>query len=490
MAQRPRRSRPEGTRPAKPASGSLTDQVRSRLTGKPPATAKGNPVRKRRVPRYEIERRRERMIRTGIAALAVVVVLLLAGAYLWSNVILPRQTVATVAGTAISREDYWKVRAVDLWNQGSQFQQFAGMVDANMAPQYEQMAAQAINQIPDVWGSTELDGGTLGRMIDDQVYLQSLDEEGLSITADEAETFLLNQFADPTAPLLTPTPTPTLTAERAAMATETALALAATPTAVAGTPAAATPVVDTASPVASPAASPVAAMPVATPGPEQARQIAESNFALFERALFDAGHLSRDDYRRLIAEPALARQKIDAAIAAEVGQSAEQVHAAHILVETQDLARELAEQLANGADFGQLATEHSIDEGTAPNGGDLGWFTRDEMVPPFAEAAFALEPGQTSEPVESEFGWHIIRSLGHEPNRPLSDQQITRLGQTRSSQWLEQRRTELAISSSLPPTPTPEPEQFEAPVEAPPLPTPAPVASPVASPAASPVATP
>jgi peptidyl-prolyl cis-trans isomerase C len=238
----------------------------------------------------------------------------------------------------------------------------------------------------------------------------------------------------------------------------------------------------------------MAATPVATPDPDQARSIAESNFTLFERALFDEGHLNRNDYRRLIAEPALARQKIDAAIAAEVGQSAEQVHAAHILVETQDLARDLAEQLANGADFGQLAMEHSIDEGTAPNGGDLGWFTRDEMVAPFAEAAFALEPGQISEPVESEFGWHLIRSLGHELERPLTDQQITRLGQTRVGQWLETRRAELAISSSLPPTPTPEPEQFQAPVEAPPLPTPTPVASPVAtpmaSPAASPVATP
>jgi parvulin-like peptidyl-prolyl isomerase len=211
-----------------------------------------------------------------------------------------------------------------------------------------------------------------------------------------------------------------------------------------------------------------------------------------EQALFDAGRLSREDYERLVAAPALARERIDAVIGEEVGQSAEQVHAAHILVDTQDLARELWDQLQDGADFAALASEHSIDEATAPNGGDLGWFTRGEMVAPFADTAFTLEPGQTSEPVETEFGWHIIRTLERDGERALTDQQITRLTQSQVAEWLEERRTELEISSSLPPTPTPVPETFEAPVEAPPPPTmtPVPVASPVATPVATPRATP
>lgn len=494
MAKRPQRPVNKAT------SGSLIDQVRSRLTGQP-ATPVGRPARKRHVPRYVIEARRERMIRRGIAALAVVIVVLLAGAYLWTNIILPRQTVATVAGVDISREDYWKSRAVDLWNQGSQFQQFAQMVDPSMAQQYQQLAAESVNQIPSVWGSTDVDSGTLTRMIDDQIYLQSLEDQGITLTGDEVELFMLNQFADPTIPLLTPTPTPTFTPDRAAMATATAQALAATPQATPGTPAA-TPIAEAgaASPAASPLASPVAADSLGTPGIEEARAIAESNFTMFEQALFETGHLSREDYLRLVAEPALARTKIDGALTAEVGQAAEQVHAAHILVETQDLARELASQLADGADFAELAMANSIDEGTAPNGGNLGWFTRDEMVAPFAEAAFALSPGETSEPVQSEFGWHIIRVFEHDAERALTDQQITRLGQTRVASWLEDRRAELEISSSLPPTPTPLPEEFVAPVEAPPLPTlppepdleasPQAVASPALAPVGSPVATP
>jgi peptidyl-prolyl cis-trans isomerase C len=77
-----------------------------------------------------------------------------------------------------------------------------------------------------------------------------------------------------------------------------------------------------------------------------------------------------------------------------------------------------------GEDFAAVAREISTDVGTAPNGGDLGWFTREEMVAPFAEAAFALEPGTISEPIETEFGWHVIRVAESDPDRPLTDLQI------------------------------------------------------------------
>ena len=86
-----------------------------------------------------------------------------------------------------------------------------------------------------------------------------------------------------------------------------------------------------------------------------------------------------------------------------------EVHASHILVETEDEAKDIRKQLAGGADFAELAKEKSKDPGSGPDGGDLGFFTKDSMVPEFAEAAFALEPGAISEPVKSQFGWHIIK---------------------------------------------------------------------------------
>src|SRR5450755_4652166 len=86
----------------------------------------------------------------------------------------------------------------------------------------------------------------------------------------------------------------------------------------------------------------------------------------------------------------------------------EEVHARHILVETEDEAKAVAEELKKGADFAELAKKKSKDPGAA-DGGDLGFFTKDQMVPEFSQAAFALEPGKISDPVKSQFGWHIIK---------------------------------------------------------------------------------
>jgi peptidyl-prolyl cis-trans isomerase C len=87
----------------------------------------------------------------------------------------------------------------------------------------------------------------------------------------------------------------------------------------------------------------------------------------------------------------------------------EEVHARHILVTTEAVAREVLAELARGADFAAVARRRSSD-GVAQQGGDLGWFKRGDMVPEFANAAFALTVGQyTREPVRTAFGWHIIK---------------------------------------------------------------------------------
>jgi peptidyl-prolyl cis-trans isomerase C len=86
----------------------------------------------------------------------------------------------------------------------------------------------------------------------------------------------------------------------------------------------------------------------------------------------------------------------------------EEVHARHILVPTEDEAKAILVQLKGGADFATLAKEKSKDPGAA-DGGDLGYFTKDQMVPEFAEVAFKLDKGQISDPVKTQFGWHIIK---------------------------------------------------------------------------------
>src|SRR6202158_5579924 len=86
----------------------------------------------------------------------------------------------------------------------------------------------------------------------------------------------------------------------------------------------------------------------------------------------------------------------------------QEVHARHILVETEDEAKALKAHLDKGADFAELAKKKSKDPG-ASDGGDLGFFTKEQMVPEFSAVAFALEPGKISDPVKSQFGWHIIK---------------------------------------------------------------------------------
>ncbi|HKS17647.1 MAG TPA: peptidylprolyl isomerase [Bradyrhizobium sp.] len=86
----------------------------------------------------------------------------------------------------------------------------------------------------------------------------------------------------------------------------------------------------------------------------------------------------------------------------------QEVHARHILVETEDEAKAVKAELDKGADFAELAKKKSKDPG-ASDGGDLGFFTKEQMVPEFSTVAFTLEPGKISDPVKSQFGWHIIK---------------------------------------------------------------------------------
>ncbi len=111
----------------------------------------------------------------------------------------------------------------------------------------------------------------------------------------------------------------------------------------------------------------------------------------------------------LLAEE-ISEQDIQAAYDAQFVDSdqGEEYSAAHILVETEEEANAIKEELDGGADFAKLAQEKSTGP-SGPRGGDLGWFGPGMMVPEFEAAAVALEPGQVSEPVQTQFGWHVIQ---------------------------------------------------------------------------------
>lgn len=143
--------------------------------------------------------------------------------------------------------------------------------------------------------------------------------------------------------------------------------------------------------------------------------------------------------RRHLEENPVTEEELRVAYDTQLAASPrEEYKARHILLESKEEAEQVIEQLNEDADFAELATEKSTDS-SAPNGGDLGWFTVDRMVKPFSDAVAGMELGTyTKEPVQSEFGWHVILVEEKRPATPPTFEEIKE--QLRPA--AEQRRVE------------------------------------------------
>ncbi|NMB88482.1 MAG: hypothetical protein GYA17_08985 [Chloroflexi bacterium] len=140
----------------------------------------------------------------------------------------------------------------------------------------------------------------------------------------------------------------------------------------------------------------------------------------------------------------LLREKVTEAITADLKPEQEQVWARHILVEDEDTAKEIKQRLDDGEDFAAVAAEVSQDTSNKDSGGDLGWFSKGQMDAGFEEAAFSLEVGQISDPVQSAYGWHIIQVLGHEV-RPLDGSAFQTYKTQQFNDWLQQAVTDANV---------------------------------------------
>jgi len=137
----------------------------------------------------------------------------------------------------------------------------------------------------------------------------------------------------------------------------------------------------------------------------------------------------------------LLREELMNVLSADLPLTQEQVWVRHILVEDELTAIEVTDKLADGQDFAVLAAEYSSDGSNKDNGGDLGWFARGMMVLPFDEAAFTLEVGEISDPVQTDFGWHILQNLGKEL-LPIDETAFEEIRNEVFSEWLVERRLE------------------------------------------------
>jgi parvulin-like peptidyl-prolyl isomerase len=159
------------------------------------------------------------------------------------------------------------------------------------------------------------------------------------------------------------------------------------------------------------------------------------------------------------------KDKVQKALGEEVPQIAEQAHARHILVETEDEAKKVVERLKNGEDFATLAKELSKDSGSAAQGGDLGFVPRGSFVETVDEAVFSLPLGQVSDPIQSDFGWHVVEVLERE-ERELSPVDYSRIQRQAYSDWLTTARTAANIQDfwSTDKAPKTEPSVFLTPI--------------------------
>ena len=173
------------------------------------------------------------------------------------------------------------------------------------------------------------------------------------------------------------------------------------------------------------------------------REMGMDQEALYKlRINYLADRALRTTYLNKIISEAVTQADIQAEYDRQVAAmpQEDEVRARHILVTTEDDAKAIKAQLDGGADFEALAKEKSTEPGAAQSGGDLGYFTHDMMVAPFADAAFAMKVGDVSNPVQTQFGWHIIKL---EDRRPKAKPTLEELTQQITQQLSVAQYTEL-----------------------------------------------
>jgi peptidyl-prolyl cis-trans isomerase C len=153
-----------------------------------------------------------------------------------------------------------------------------------------------------------------------------------------------------------------------------------------------------------------------------------------------------------VARAAVTEAAIEAAYKATYVDAppATEYNARHILVETEEKAKEIKAELDAGGDFAALAKANSADPGSAANGGDLGWFGLGMMVKPFEDAVVALAPGAVSAPVQTQFGWHLVELVETRPAPvPTIDEVREDLAQTIQREALEAHVADLTAKATV-----------------------------------------
>jgi len=402
-------------------------------------TRKRASLTRKQIARSKKAQREQRMIIIGLTVVSVVIAVVLGLGLYQEYVAKPASPVAVVNGVPIRTDAYQKmVRYQRLLTLNYIANLQAQKAQLDPADESSQFLAQYLQQSIDQVQSQmlTLDMQVLDNLIDEELIRQEAAKNGLSVTEQEVDDAIRREVARG-AGFVT---APDATATAAAVVEATATAAFFTPTPL-----------PTATPTltVTAAVSPTTPTPMVSPAPLPTPQVmTEGEFLERYNAMLDTlrkeAGLSEADYRRII-EADLLYDKLQDLFASQVPTSEEQVHARHILVEAEEEAQTVLARLEAGEDFVSLAKELSTDESTREDGGDLGWFPRGMMVPEFEEAAFALQPGETSDIVQTSFGYHIILVEERDPDRELEPSFLEQRRALALSEWLEEQRQSEAV---------------------------------------------
>ncbi len=516
-ANRPQRAANSPTKPVTPGARPVTGSPDAPSpTGRiRPATPTGGGNRPhtqmsaRALSRYERDLKRQRqLVWATIGVIALVLIVLAFG--IWQTTLAPNfQILATVNGQNISRTDYNKFRKIDLFKQSGSIQQQLNYTSGDQQAQLKSQLSLLQDEVNNIT-SRPVNQDALERLVGNIVMEKAAkDQFNISVSDDEVNKYLGDQFqgiiytptpdatqaiqtatAGPvatqaaqfstaTAAAVTPLPTPTPSVSPTATttisptaATTPGLTPDATTTANAGTPGAATTVSGTTTVSATVTVTPTATATATAMAASAVQATAGAYQSDYLKSFRAYTGLSDDDYKKLEARPTLIKKKVVDKLAEtqpKIGQPYPSEKLSHILVADEATAQDIYKQLKATppdqleAKFAQLAREKSTDTGSASHNGDLGWSTdKTAYDKDFLAAALKLNKGEFTQPVKTQFGYHIILCTDKDPNRPLDANTIQGFQQADASgdpqffaDWLKDKVKAANPTFNTPPTPAP-----------------------------------
>ncbi len=375
------------------------------------------------------EKKKNKLILIGFIITATVILGMIGYAVLYETVLKNNIPVAKIAGQKVDNEYFIERVRLERNSYIQQYQMLSAQYqlfaeDPNSAEYLQQQLQQIVSLLDNV---ESFGDSVLNNIINDEIIAMQGKEMGIDVSESEIDTLVQNLFNFFPNGTPTPEPQPAVYAMPTISKTQKAI-LGVTPTpgveeteseeveieeeeSDVGEETIIEPTLEPTSTTAAPTETPV---PTATPYTE------EMFHTVYDQYMSDLEGINiSETYFRKYIYYYLMNQKVRDAVIADVPLEQEQIWARHILVPTEEEANIVISRLEEES-WNDVAADVSLDTSNKDNGGDLGWFTRGSMVSEFEEAAFGLEVGQISDPIETQFGWHIIQLIDRDI-RPLSE---------------------------------------------------------------------